>query len=185
MLSRISTLGVTLLLFLAGCSAGQITQTADTVAAVPGANQQVGGLAVRNVFVEYPGTEGYLTGGSAPLSIRLFNDSMSPVRLVGVTSSNGPVALGALSLASPAARAGGSINVEIPASGYAVLVRGSGPYLTLSGLERPLKPGDSVTLTFMFSDGSEIAGVAVPVTTPSSPAPRSPMEFDEDVAPHG
>ena len=71
---------------LVGCSAGQLTQTADQVPAVPGANVTVGVIALRNLQIAYNGPDGYAAGGNAPLIVRIFNDGTKPVRLTGVTA---------------------------------------------------------------------------------------------------
>ena len=73
-------------LALAGCSAGQLTQTASQVAAVPGANVTVGSIALRDLKIQYNGPEGYRPGDDAPLAVRIFNDGTEPVTLTGVTA---------------------------------------------------------------------------------------------------
>jgi copper(I)-binding protein len=73
-------------LALAGCSAGQVTQTARQVAAVAGANITVGTIALRDLMIEYNGPEGYRAGEDAPLVVRIFNDGVAPLTLTGVTS---------------------------------------------------------------------------------------------------
>jgi hypothetical protein len=73
-------------LAVAGCSAGQLTQTANQKPAVPGANVNAGTIALRNLLVQYNGIDGYPAGGDAPLEIRIFNDGVQPVTLIGVTS---------------------------------------------------------------------------------------------------
>jgi len=110
--------GVGAVLGLAGCSAGQITQTATQVAPVPGANADAGQVALRNLVIEYNGPEGYPAGGDAPLVVRLFNSGTSAVTLTGVTADKA----GAVNLvgtptvvtpsASPTATASPSPTVE-------------------------------------------------------------------------
>jgi copper(I)-binding protein len=51
------------------------------------------------------------------------------------------------------------------------LVPGKGPYLQLVGLRRPLTPGESVPVTFRFSDGSSVT-VDIPFAPPPSALPR-------------
>jgi hypothetical protein len=87
---------------------------------------------------------------------------------------------------SPPAPAGGRVDVEIPARGYVVISPDAGVQLRLVGLTRTLRPGDSVTLTFRFSNNVVIRNLAVPVDLPASPLPRSPMVFEhEGEAGHG
>ncbi len=78
-------------LALAGCSAGQITQTSGQVSAVPGANVTAGAIALRNLLVQYNGIGGYPAGGDAPLVVRIFNDGATPVKLVGVRADEATV----------------------------------------------------------------------------------------------
>lgn len=202
-----AALAVAALAFVAGCSAGRITQTDTTVAAIPGTDLEVeapgGRILVRNAHVVYPGTEGYPRGGTAPLEVRIFNNTQEPVRLVAVTSPRGQVVLARGASASPSARAtagtpaptasptrqapaGSSINVEIPAFGFVTLAPDADQHLQIVGLTEALSPGQSVTLTLRFSNGVTISDVQVPVTTPTSPAPRSPLPIEHgDEGPEG
>jgi copper(I)-binding protein len=45
----------------------------------------------------------------------------------------------------------------------------------LTGLTKPLLPGDSVPVTFHFNDGTEVT-VPVPVDLPATNAPRASAE---------
>jgi hypothetical protein len=68
------------------CSSGQITQTSQQVAAVPGAHAYAGPngeVALLGVMVAYNGPQGYPIGADAPLIVRIFNNGRTPVRLVG------------------------------------------------------------------------------------------------------
>jgi hypothetical protein len=69
---------------LAGCSAGQVAETAILKAPVSGLNTQSpdGGLQIRNLQVLYNGTEGYEEGGSAPLEVSLFNHTEQPITVM-------------------------------------------------------------------------------------------------------
>jgi copper(I)-binding protein len=80
--------GACVALALAGCSAGQLTQTSNQTGSVPGANVSVGALALRNLLVQYNGVAGYAAGGDAPLEVRIFNDGATPVKLVGVRTDD-------------------------------------------------------------------------------------------------
>jgi copper(I)-binding protein len=83
---RLVTAGLAAVLALSGCSAGQVTQTAEQVAPVPGIDIDAGDVALRNLVIEYDGPEGYPAGADAALIVRVFNNSNSPVTLVGVTA---------------------------------------------------------------------------------------------------
>jgi hypothetical protein len=65
--------------FVAGCSAGQITQTDQQVPAVPGAQANAQGVGVRNVYLVYAGPEGYQPGDTAPVEVRIVNDTARPI----------------------------------------------------------------------------------------------------------
>lgn len=76
-------------LLLAGCSVGQVAETARKSPSVAGANatqdlrdadgNRIGSVAVRDVLVAYEGPAGYRRGGDAPLAARIFNDTRQAV----------------------------------------------------------------------------------------------------------
>lgn len=70
---------------LAGCSSGQVSQTAAVVPPVPGINVDAGPVAIRDATIAYGGPEGYPAGGTAPLVLRVFsNRTTGPaIRLTG------------------------------------------------------------------------------------------------------
>ncbi|WP_327006968.1 hypothetical protein OHA72_06600 [Dactylosporangium sp. NBC_01737] len=91
---------------LSGCSAGQITQTDNQVAAVPGVSAQSadGLIALREGVVAY--ADAYKPGSVVPIEVRLFNNARQSVKLTGVTAgSAGSVVLvgGPSAAPSPAA----------------------------------------------------------------------------------
>jgi copper(I)-binding protein len=65
------------------------------------------------------------------------------------------------------------------AADFVVLAPGATRYLQITGLSRALRAADEVELTFRFDDGTTVTATT-PVATPSSPLPRSPMQFDEE-----
>jgi len=75
---------------LAGCGAGQITQTSDQVAAIDGANADAGPIGVRNAFFLLPenaaSAVAYPRGGSAPLALVIANSGSTNDELLSVTS---------------------------------------------------------------------------------------------------
>src|SRR4051812_10086280 len=78
-------------LALTGCGAGQIAQTSDQQAAVAGANLTSGHIAVRNAEIEFPDVPTrsiavYRTGGAAPLSMTVANESGQPDRLLSAST---------------------------------------------------------------------------------------------------
>jgi hypothetical protein len=92
---------------LSACSAGQVTQTDNQVAAVPGISAQSkdGLIALREGVVAY--SNGYKAGSVVPIEVRLFNNSRQSVKLTGVTagSAGSVVLVGGSSAASAPASA--------------------------------------------------------------------------------
>lgn len=191
-------------LVLAGCGAGQVTQTEGMQPPVSGVNAQStdGKIILRNVSLEYPGPGGYKTGEAVPVQVRIANQYLNPVRLVQVSSDAGVVTVAGPATAvssppspsvaassepstapspsvstAPAPPANTQINIEIPTRGLAVLDPGGQRFLQITGLRKEIRPGQNVELTFRFDNGVTIT-TPVPVAVPLSPPPRSPMEFD-------
>jgi copper(I)-binding protein len=75
---------------VAGCGAGQITQTSRQVAAVEGANATAGQISLRNAVIEYDepahGAAIYPVGGNAPLQMTIVNTGAEVDRLVAASS---------------------------------------------------------------------------------------------------
>ncbi|MGV9295158.1 hypothetical protein [Amycolatopsis sp. NPDC003676] len=87
----VSALGAALV--LAGCGAGQITQTDTQQPAVNGTYAQVKTIVLRNVAVQYPAQgPGYAAGSPAPLTLTVINQGQKDDKLVSVTSegASGP-----------------------------------------------------------------------------------------------
>jgi hypothetical protein len=223
----VAGLGATLA--LTACSAGQITQTSTQVAPVQGNNADAGDIALRNLVIAYNGPAGYPAGGDAPLVVRLFNNSATPVTLVGVSAekavsvtlvgtpevvrptetptptsaaptvtTTAPGEATATPTGSPTATAtptptvapttqppGVPVSVVIPAQSFVLLVPGQGDsgFLRLNGLTEAIAPGESVVVTFTFSDGTS-ATVPVPLAPPTDEVPRAtPVVEPEHVQP--
>ncbi|GAA5122192.1 copper chaperone PCu(A)C [Pseudonocardia adelaidensis] len=75
---------------VAGCGAGQITQTSRQVAAVEGATATAGEIAIRNATVEFDGPAEdavvHPVGGNAPLQMVIVNTGAELDRLVAASS---------------------------------------------------------------------------------------------------
>ena len=85
-------IGVSALLGIVGCGAGQVSQTADMEPAVNGNMAQAGKLLLRDVMVAYPENgEAYAVGEDAPLTLTIANTGMDDDELIGVTSPAGKV----------------------------------------------------------------------------------------------
>jgi hypothetical protein len=103
-------------LLASGCGTGQIAETAEKVAAVPGASGDVtsndGSFSVRNALVVYHG-DGYKAGDNVPLDLRIFNNSGKTVTVTVTSPDAKSVALAAGAKGTPAPSASPS---ESPAS---------------------------------------------------------------------
>lgn len=132
--------GVAAFAVVSACSAGQITQTATQVAAVPGASVNGGPnneIALRDLFVAYNGVEGYPQGGSAPLVVRVFNDGQDSIKLVGVSAAGS---------ASGVALVGGAPSAVTPTPGSAAPQPSATAAPTATpGATPPASPGAQAT----------------------------------------
>lgn len=176
-----AALGVVLL--VSGCGTGQISQTADTQPAAPGANSTdgpgtAGSIQLRNVLLEYPGVDGYRQGAAAPLQLRIFNTGGRPVTLVRVSTD---IASGVTMRSTQAG--GRPVRVTIPVDGHVTLSPDASTGLQLDGLTRAIRSGESAKITFGFDNGAEYT-LDVPVGLPTAPAPRGSAVFDETSGGH-
>lgn len=162
---------------LAGCSAGQITQTDSQVAAVPGAFGDVGNnIALRNVLIHYPpspdGT--YPAGSSVPVLLTIANLGTSADELITVTS---PAASQVLVLGTSTIPPGTNVAStagSTPAGAQSPLVVGE--LNIVLNTNQPLRAGLNTPVTFVFRDAGQ---VTVPV--PMAPPPSSSGEIPESV----
>ncbi|MFB9690633.1 hypothetical protein [Amycolatopsis plumensis] len=77
-------------LVLAGCGAGQITQTSTQQAAVNGTHAQVKNIDLRNAAVQYPTSgPGYAAGATPALTLTIVNRDAQDDSLVSVTTEGG------------------------------------------------------------------------------------------------
>jgi copper(I)-binding protein len=168
---------------LAGCGAGQITQTDTQVASVNGANAGAGAISARDATIEFSdvakGATVYPRGGSAPLQMSIVNAGTEGDRLISATS---PVAA-SVQIIGPA---------EIPA-GHVVLIEGApaGPAVpaapaagapgvpaapgTPAGTAAPGAPGSAAPTT---AAGPTPTGTALPAptTVPGRPVATPPAQ---------
>ncbi|NMH99211.1 copper chaperone PCu(A)C [Pseudonocardia acidicola] len=148
---------------LAGCGAGQISQTADQVPAVAGANVAVGHISVRNAQIEFPiGTAPsaavYPRGGTAPVALTIVNESDQADRLIAATSSVGTVQVqGDTELPGQHLLVSGNqIKVPLPNSNQV--------QFTISGLRDDIRPGLTYPVTLTFQRAGDVT-VDLPVGT--------------------
>jgi copper(I)-binding protein len=144
---------------LAGCSAGQVAQTAGQIPDTPGVDGAVGSMVLDDVFLEAAGT--VPTGGSVTLRAALTDQSPQPDRLVAVTT---PAAASVELLGPDGTLAAGGIDVpgqgQVDATTGPVLIR-------LTGLTGSLSPQAIVPVTFDFASAGRVTLGDVPVGTPA------------------
>jgi copper(I)-binding protein len=161
---------------LAGCGAGQVTQTSTQITAPGGMQAGVGMIAVRDAKIEFgeaiEGGDVYERGGDAPLQMRIANTGLEADRLVSATS---PVASGVEI----------SGNREVP-GGQVLLVDGDAPtataqpasdgepgaqheaHIVLTGLREDVLAGLTYPVVLTFARAGEVR-MNVPVANPSVP----------------
>ncbi len=137
-------------LLLGGCAAGQISQTADQVAAIDGANVTIGDLVVLNAALSQTGSGGYAVGATAPLQFTVTNQGHSADTLTSIST---PVA-GSVAISGTAVLPAQSL-VKFSSDGGAVSA-------TLTGLTKAVPYGSSIPITFTFQQAGS-ATVNVPI----------------------
>ena len=167
-----AALGLGAVIALAGCSAGQTTETDTQVAAVSGASGQAKDIGVRDAQFTFPsGTTLYRAGSSAPIAVELTNDGDNGDRLIGVSS---PYAT--------SGRLGGT--TDLPGrTVLRALGRPAEPTIqgqpsdqkvvniALDGLKQDLRPGVTIPVTFVFQNAGAVT-VQVPIGPDHSPRPE-------------
>jgi periplasmic copper chaperone A len=152
-------------LALAGCSAGQITQTDRQVAAVDGAFGNVGNtIALRNVLIHYPqdqqGT--YPAGSTVPVLLTIINQGNNTDELLAVTS---PAASQVLVLGTTQIPAGTTVTSTAGSAGpTSPLVVGELRVVLITA--QPLHAGLNTPVTFQFRNAGNIT-LPIPMAAPS------------------
>ncbi len=183
----VATFGAALL--VAGCAAGQITQTDTQVAAINGTSAGVGTIAIRNAEVAYPEGDGtapavYPPNSDAQTTMWLVNEGHAADELVSartdaasnvaITGSRTVPGQRILVIGPDQPATGGPGTGE---QGTGAPIRGA---LTLEGLTRQLRPGEMVEITLTFREAGQVT-FEMPVTVPDEPR-TNPAEPGE---PHG
>jgi periplasmic copper chaperone A len=147
------------LVFVAGCAAGQRAPSSSEISTIDGVNANIGSMQVRNLgLAAPPTTSGYAVGDSAQLVFAMVNTGARDDQLTSVTS---PVASSATStsvspVASPttsAARAQPRAFVPISVQPGELVPVGYGSpaaTVTLVGLTKPLISGQTLVVTLGF-----------------------------------
>lgn len=155
-------------LTLSGCAAGQISQTADQVAAIDGANGDAGSIGVRNALLATPDNpSGLDKGADARLLVYVSNDGTAGDTLASVSSP----AASTVEISGTAA---------VPAQALSDFAgQDSKVTITLKNLTQKIGFGESVPVTFTFATAGTIT-VNVPIEIP---AERSGERSAVDIMP--
>jgi periplasmic copper chaperone A len=159
-------------LALAGCSAGQITQTDSQVAAVDGASGNAGNtIALRDVLIPYPHNQQgtYPAGSSVPVVLTIINQGNSADELIAVTS---PAASQALVLGTTQIPPGTTVISTAgagPASGEPTSPLVAGELRVVFTSTRPLHAGLDTPVTFQFRNAGKVT-LPVPMAEPPNAA---------------
>jgi copper(I)-binding protein len=187
--AALAACGLSAVIALSGCSAGQIAQTASQQPAVNGTLAWVGdpttGVALRNLHVRAPQTGDYVRPGSdAELLFVAVNESVEkPDRLVSVTSNIGTVNLTG-DLRVPA---GGTLIVGTPDGTPSALdaTEGADTAEATVALTQPISNGLNYPFTFTFERSGQ-KEVVVPISAGESPRREAAVEagVEADTAGH-
>lgn len=167
------TLAAAAALVVAGCSAGQITQTDTQLAAVNGEQGAVGPMRISNAALAYPTEGGFWAEGSdVPLSMSIANNggaddevqlvSTAQAAEVQIKGDKAVAALRALTVGGAPAESFGEEQAAADSGevGNATMV--------LKDIKQNLFPGQVVFLTVTFRDAGTVK-LRVPIAAPTEP----------------
>ncbi|MFF5990842.1 copper chaperone PCu(A)C [Prauserella flavalba] len=160
-----AVLGLGTALLVAGCGAGQITQTDTQAAAINGASAEVKDIAIRNAELAYPEDvqpAAYLEGSDAEVLMSIVNRSGRNDELVSVSSD---AATNVSVQGDRAVPAGTALAIGPNEPGAGKQLHGE---IVLEGLKREIRPGQTVIATLTFRDAGPV-DVELPVMAPSEP----------------
>ncbi|MFC7341149.1 copper chaperone PCu(A)C [Saccharopolyspora griseoalba] len=163
-----AALGLGAVVALAGCSAGQVTETDTQVAAVNGGSGDVKDVAVRDATLTFPSDASfYPAGASAPMELVLANQGPDD-RLVSVASPYAASATvsGETSLPTNSALHALGGNEQLDPGEDARTVK-----ITLQGLKQQVGAGVTVPVTFTFEKAGQVT-VQVPLGKDHNPRPE-------------
>lgn len=178
-----AALGLGAVVALAGCSAGQVTETDTQVAAVNGGSGDVKDVAVRDATLTFPSEASfYPAGSSAPMELVVSNQGPDD-ELVSVSSPYAASAKvsGDTSLPTNTALHAVGENEDLAPGENARIVD-----ITLQGLKQQISPGVTVPVTFSFAKAGQIT-VQVPIGQDDTPRPEHgnpPAEGHEGQSEH-
>lgn len=168
---------------LAGCSSGQITQTAEKRPSVEGAAGEIGDIKVHNVHFVAPGDEGkYVSGDTVELEfvvttlggadeITSITVDGTPATISSSESAEGSDA-GTGGASSPTTAAASSI--DVPAGGL-VVIGGNGDYTVETTVTDELYPTSLLPVVITFSEAGDLE-IAVPIAASLDEIDRDPSQ---------
>ena len=159
---------------LAGCSAGQVSQTAVQQSAVDGNQAVIKNVALRNVRIQALQTGDFLRpGATVDLVLVVVNQSPDVTdKLVGITTDIGKVTV----TGDPTLPAGGTLFVGAPngQNQKAVdAVEDAAAVKATVALAKPITNGPNYNFTFDFEKAGRVS-VAVPISAPEGPRQNEP-----------
>ncbi|GAA5118768.1 copper chaperone PCu(A)C [Haloechinothrix salitolerans] len=175
----VATLGVAAGALLAGCSAGQITQTDTQLAAVNGGGATAGQLSVNNAAFAYPEDDQrvWLEGSDVPLTMTIVNNGESSDELSSISTpiSRDVVIDGDTTIRAHKALTidGGTAEAPNPPGGEIAAGEVGTATATLRNINRDLFPGQVVTVTLTFADAGTV-DLRVPIESPDEPRTAEP-----------
>ena len=140
-------------LTLSGCAAGKISQTADQVAAIDGANGTVGDITVLNARLAPTEGQGYAQGSNGRLLLWVSNGGLNADTLSQVSTP-----------AADSVRIVG--DASIPGQYLADLSSLTGTRVVVSNFTQDVPYGQSIPVTFSFANAGTL-NLDIPIEIPS------------------
>jgi copper(I)-binding protein len=157
---------------LAGCSAGQLSQTASQESAVDGNSAVINNVALRNVRIQAQQNSDFLRpGATVDLVLVVVNQSPDVTdKLVGISTDIGTVTV----TGDPTLPVGGTLFVGTPngmkkkAADTAAAVETAEAVKATVSLSKPITNGPNYNFTFNFEKAGSVS-LAVPISAPEGP----------------
>jgi copper(I)-binding protein len=157
---------------LAGCSAGQLSQTASQESAVDGNSAVINNVALRNVRIQaQQNSDFFRPGATVDLVLVVVNQSPDVTdKLVGISTDIGTVTV----TGDPTLPVGGTLFVGTPngmkkkAADTAAAVETAEAVKATVSLSKPITNGPNYNFTFNFEKAGSVS-LAVPISAPEGP----------------
>ena len=161
-------------LAMAGCGAGQITQTSTQVAGVDGAQGTVGAIAIRDAAFAYAKTDSasiHARGEDAPLQLSIVNTAAADDKLVSASS---PAARSVRVTGNPVINGGQTLLVQ---GAPAVAAPASATASTSATTSANASDSSSTTPSATAAPSASAAPTTTPTTTPTvAPTAAAPNQ---------